>query len=171
MLFKFILFLCSRAKAAAQALMKACQAFKDLSGQTAAEEVAEELAALFAELDSMVSAVQSICDSIFFLATTLGNTLEKNLDRHANEDAKALLALSTKNIDAEARNLALCAKSNPKAVPTKLHSATAATAQVVNAVKTLVSTLPEKQQQTRLLNSARNLNQGMLGNRSSAINC
>ncbi|KAH3756302.1 filopodin [Pelomyxa schiedti] len=133
-----------KTKLAIQGLLKACQILKDLSGQTAAERVTEELATFLNEIDALLAQVQN-------------NQIPKSEDRRAAEDALALLSLSVRNFDAAATAVAECCKTEPKMLQTHFREATSLAAQVINAVKSVVPTLPDSAQQIKLLNTSKHL--------------
>ncbi|KAH3746014.1 actin binding protein [Pelomyxa schiedti] len=135
-----------KAKQAAQALMKATQAFKDLTGQTAVEEVTEQLASTGNDLDGLLASVQN-------------GTLTKITDRHANEDAMALLTLSAKTLSNEASFVATSAQNEPRMLAARSRAAANSTVQVITAIKALVPTIADKQQQLRLTLAAKSLSQ------------
>eukprot|EP01105_Mastigella_eilhardi_P018996 TRINITY_DN4445_c0_g3_i1.p1 TRINITY_DN4445_c0_g3~~TRINITY_DN4445_c0_g3_i1.p1 ORF type:complete len:2438 (+),score=701.53 TRINITY_DN4445_c0_g3_i1:98-7411(+) len=144
-------------KIAAQNLVKACQAYNSVSGQGAVDEAAEELSSLLAELQSLEAAV-------------VGDALEINSDRHASEDAMALLQLAIDKCKGEAQDLTAAAKDNPRMLGPRVKSATESTAEAVNAARAVISTTADKPQRVRLVSSSKTLALGMKGLLAAANN-
>ncbi|KAH3758112.1 actin binding protein [Pelomyxa schiedti] len=134
----------ARTKAAAEAAERACQAFKEVNGQTAISEIIEELEAMVAEMDITETAITT-------------GYLDQTIDPSAHAEAFTLLSDSAKLLTVASQDLLDAAKNNPRKLPMKATGVSECTSQVVTAAKAVVSTLPSKAQQFATLKLAKDL--------------
>eukprot|EP01105_Mastigella_eilhardi_P006328 TRINITY_DN17942_c0_g1_i1.p1 TRINITY_DN17942_c0_g1~~TRINITY_DN17942_c0_g1_i1.p1 ORF type:complete len:2492 (+),score=767.11 TRINITY_DN17942_c0_g1_i1:618-7478(+) len=130
----------------ADAAAKACVAYRDISGLSEVATICEELGALIADLDTTDIAIQS-------------GMIEKSADAKAHEDALSLLGMSARTVIqatqcfcADARGTA---GGDARHLNAQARAVNDAAAQLVNAVKAVVSTTQTRSQQAALVQAGK----------------